>query len=292
MTFHSIHIIFNPNSKGQSKQLARKLQRELYTTHKLHSHLHATTHAGHGRELAYELAKQDSTPLIISASGDGGYHDVINGALRAQNEGAAPVCAVLPAGNANDHARVVQTTTLSSLIVRKDVRKIDVIKMTFEHGASKQVVYAHSYIGFGLSPAIAVELNKTDLNIAKEIFIVSRNILSNRSFSILHNKKQVALDSLIFSNIGEMAKILKLSKEALPDDGLFEVTIYPHRGKADLVRRLWRTTRGVERAKHLRTFSFVLAKSTVAQLDGEILQLHKGTTIRVDAEHKMLSTLE
>ena len=291
MKFSDIHIIYNPQSKGSGKQLARQLQRDLFTTYHLSSHLHATSHAGHGKELAEALAKKATTPLIVSVSGDGGYHDVVNGVLIAQTRGTKPVCAVLPAGNANDHARVVHPSELSSSIANGAVRQIDMLKMTIITDAASQEIYAHSYIGFGLSPAIAVELNKTNLNIFKEIYIVGRNILGNRSFTILHSNKHISLDSLVFSNIGEMAKILKLSKNALPDDGLFEVTIFPHRGKTHLLRRLWRTTRGVEPAKHLKTFQFTLAKATVSQLDGEVLYLQAGTVVKIDAEHKVLSTL-
>jgi diacylglycerol kinase family enzyme len=229
--------------------------------------------------------------LIISASGDGGYHDVINGALQAQTEGARPVCAVLPAGNANDHARVMHPSVLSSSIVRGKIRQIDVLKMSSYRDEWTHERYSHSYIGFGLSPAIAVELNKSDLNIFKEIAIVGRNILANRSFTVVLNGKDVSLDSLIVSNIGEMAKILKLSKKAQPDDGFFEVNIFPHRGKSYLLRRLWRATRGIDEAKQLKTFSFTLAKSTVVQLDGEVLQLQGATVVKINAEYKLLTTL-
>lgn len=291
MKFNEIHIIYNPKSKGPSKLLARQLQRDLFTKYELHSHLHATAHAGHGKELAYSIAKNCSHPLIISASGDGGYHDVVNGVLSAQDEGATPVCAVLPAGNANDHARVVHNSALSSLIAKGEVRKIDILKMSLETEGVTTERYAHSYIGFGLSPAIAVELNETDLNIFKEIFIVGRNILANRSFAILHNDRHISLDSLVFSNIGEMAKILKLSRDAKPDDGLFEVNIFPHRGKTDLIKRLWKATRGSNQAKQVKTFRFILAKPTVAQLDGEVLHISGKTKVQIDAEHQILRTL-
>ncbi len=291
MTFTTIHIIYNPHSKGPGKKLARQLQRELFTKHSLHSHIHATAHAGHGEEIAYDLSKKDAHPLLISVSGDGGYHDVINGALKAQQEGASPFCAVMPAGNANDHARVVYSSELLSSIVRGNTRAIDIIKLTCTNELETKQRYAHSYIGFGLSPAIAVELNKTDLNVIKEIFIVAKNIFANRSFTIRHDKKDIALDSLVFSNIGEMAKILKLSKKALPDDGLFEVNIFPHRGKSYLLRRLWRATRGVEQARQLKSFQFTLVNTTVAQLDGEVLLIDAGSKIQIEVEHKRLQTL-
>lgn len=291
MTFSTIEIIYNPKSSGPSKEYARQLQRDLHLKHKLRSHLHATKYAGHAEELAYALSLANKHPLIVSSSGDGGYHEVINGAMKAQQEGAHPTCAVLAAGNANDHARNLVESSLLEAIASQKVRRIDVLKMKVVDDGDVSERYAHSYVGFGLSPAVAVELNQTDLNIFKEIFIVARNILSNRSFVILHKDSKISLDSLVISNIGEMAKILKFSKDAKPDDGMFEVSIFARRGKSDLIRRLWRTTRGLEKPKSFKEFRFTLAHTTHAQLDGEVMTVAANSEVTLTSEHQLLQTI-
>jgi diacylglycerol kinase (ATP) len=108
MKYPLIAVIYNPNSTGSSKELATEFSKRLKKRLPDQAiELIATEHAGHGEEIAYELAKKYKRPLIISSSGDGGYHEVINGLMKAQHEGAHPVAGLLPAGNANDHHRNV-----------------------------------------------------------------------------------------------------------------------------------------------------------------------------------------
>ena len=102
--YTEVIIIYNPNSTGQSGDMARDLKKVLRTRMPRQKiTLQATKYAGHAEELGYSLSKRSAQPLIISASGDGGYNELINGIMKAQNEGAHPVSGLLPAGNANDH---------------------------------------------------------------------------------------------------------------------------------------------------------------------------------------------
>ncbi len=85
MRYTSIDIIFNPNSTGPSKQYAEELYEQLsaeFTSTPIK--LQNTTHAGHAETIAYKASMLTKRPLIVSSSGDGGYHEVINGVLAAQ----------------------------------------------------------------------------------------------------------------------------------------------------------------------------------------------------------------
>ena len=135
-----------------AKELAEKL------TVSVPIELVPTAHAGHATDLAYQFAKNKKRPLIISSSGDGGYNEVINGALRAKAEGADPVCAPLPAGNANDHNRALSQRPLHEAINDSAVTYIDVIRVSIDPKRSDGARFAHSYVGLGLTPTVAVEL--------------------------------------------------------------------------------------------------------------------------------------
>ena len=165
MTYTTIAIIYNPNSTGSSKQLAKefadKVQSQLP---KQKIELIATTHAGHAEELAYSLSKKTKHPLIISSSGDGGYNEVINGALKAQKEGNHPTTGLLPAGNANDHFNNLHNDDLVDLIVDGISKNIDVLKLTYTAEGQETERYAHSYIGLGLTSVVGNQLNKKKLN--------------------------------------------------------------------------------------------------------------------------------
>ena len=99
MPFSEITVIYNPNSTGSGEAMAKQFKKEYQRADKqVTVTLQKTKYAGHAEKLAYDIAKKQVRPMIISASGDGGYHEVVNGALRAQAEGAKPTTGLLPAG--------------------------------------------------------------------------------------------------------------------------------------------------------------------------------------------------
>lgn len=293
MKYTSIDIIFNPNSTGPSGEYARSLKRKLVKAYSdLPITLQETRHAGHAIKIAYDVAKSSKNPLIISSSGDGGYSEVINGAMKAQSEGASPICAVLAAGNANDHSRTLQDKPLFEAIVANKFKSIDLLKVCIQNGENKEVWYAHSYMGLGLTPVVAVELNKTDLNALKEFWIVLKTFYKFRPFKIKHNGKVITLDSIIFANIGEMAKLLTIAKNSEPDDGLFEVATFKHGHKFRLIRKLAKATvGGLEHSKHVSKYSFEVLKKMPAQLDGEVMFFNKNSVVIVESARQILRTV-
>lgn len=293
MSFDSISIIYNPNSTGDGAKNAKALKSSLEKyLPKITIKLHKTKYAGHAEELAYEIAKYASRPLIISSSGDGGYNEVVNGAIKAQNEGAKPICAVLASGNANDHSRTLQNSSLNKSIRYGKTKQIDLLKIKLSKGNDSKERYAHSYIGLGLTPVVAVELNKTDLNAFKELMIVLRTFYKYRPFKIKHNDKVLKLDSIIFANIGEMAKVLTVSKEFKPDDGYFEIVTFKHRQKRKLLARLFKATvTGLEPTKKVKSYKFKAIKKMPAQLDGEVININSYTKVTITSEHKLLTTV-
>lgn len=291
--FDSITIIYNPKSTGNSARNAKKLERKiLKALPNINVKLDGTKHAGHAEELAYEIAKDSKRPLIISSSGDGGYNEVINGAMKAQCEGAKPICAVLASGNANDHSRSLQNKSLLDSIINKKIIQIDLLKMHLDVAGDKKERFAHSYIGLGLTPKIAAELNRTKLNILKEWWIVGRTFYKYRPFEIKKDTRFLNLDSIIFANVGEMAKVLTISKKSKPDDGLFEAVVVKHGHKLNLIQEFVRATfTDKESSKQLKKYQFEVVKDMPAQLDGEVLEIKKGTVVTVTCEHQLLTTI-
>jgi diacylglycerol kinase (ATP) len=293
MRYTTIDIIFNPNSTGKSDVYAKTLKGDLVRVFpKLPIKVHATKYAGHAEKIAYKCAFSSKKPLLISVSGDGGYHEVINGALKAQLTGAKPICAVLAAGNANDHSRTLQKQPLVKAIEQQQVRNIDLLKATIESGTMQVVRYAHSYVGLGLTPVVAVELNKTTLNAYKEAWLALKIFFKFRPFKIKRGSKILRLDSILFTNISQMAKILKVAKHAQPDDGLFEVITFRHVHKFVLFQKLLKAaTTGIHPRKHYQQYEFIALKSMPAQFDGEVLEIPKGSVVTITNENRLLSTI-
>ena len=290
-SFDRIVIIFNPQSTGNAAESAAELRDALAT--RLGSvplELSPTQHAGHARDLARKAAGTGS-PLIVSVSGDGGYNEVVNGVMDAGNERA--VCAVRAAGNANDHRRTTRERPLADAIVAGDVRRIDLLRLTVGKGPAAQARYAHSYIGVGLTPVVAVDLEEGGKGSWREIVSVVRGFSRFRPHPIeLEDGRRRRIDSLVFANIAEMAKYAKLSDDGAPDDGRFEVITEQRTGKLRvLLMAIRAATRGLGPQPSATHYAFTTLAPMPLQLDGELVELDANTLVTVDIAPSALATI-
>ena len=292
MKYSTIAVIYNPNSTGSSQRIAEEFKRNLQAklpTQKVE--LIATDHAGHGEELAYSISKKEKQPLIISSSGDGGYNEVINGALKAQSEGAHPTTGLLPAGNANDHYRNLHTEDIVSVIADKEPAKIDVLKLTGTSKGKSIERLAHSYIGFGLTPIVGKELNKNKLNVFNQIWIVARTLFAVKAVKLTIDNEAHFYDSIIFSNVDSMSKVLTISAPSHVNDGKFEVTIFRKRNRFELIGLLLKASVvGIKEDAQVASFELgTNKKSAPVQLDGEIMTLDPYSKVTISIEKQQLS---
>lgn len=282
-------VIFNPNSTGKAPEMAEELVSELgRRLPDFPVELFPTEYAGHARELA-EREARSGRPLIVSVSGDGGYNEVVDGVMKAGNDSA--VTAVMAAGNANDHRRTTRERPLAEAVVAGKVRRIDLLRLSV--GDPDSVRYAHSYIGLGLTPIVAVDLEKGGKGSIKEIISVVRSFNRFRPFSIrLEDGRTRAFDSVVFANISGMAKFAKLSEDGRPDDGRFEVITLPHTAKWRILGvAIKAATRGLGPQPTATHYEFTPLKPTPLQLDGELLDLSPGVRVSVDIAPKALATI-
>jgi diacylglycerol kinase (ATP) len=290
-SFDRIVIIFNPRSTGNAPRSAEELRDELAKRlPTVPLDLSPTHHAGHARDLARKAAGTGS-PLIVSVSGDGGYNEVVNGVMDAGNDDA--VCAVRAAGNANDHRRTTRERPLADAIVAGDVRRIDLLRLTVGTGSAAQVRYAHSYIGVGLTPVVAVDLEKGGKGSWREIVSVVRGFSRFRPFPIrLENGRRRSIDSLVFANIAEMAKYATLSDNGAPDDGRFEVITQRQTGKIRVLATAIRAAiRGLGPQPSATHYAFTTLAPMPLQLDGELMELEADTLVAVDIAPRALPTI-
>lgn len=289
--FDRIVVIYNPNSTGQAPELAEQLRAELADRlPDVPVSLSPTQRAGHARELARQAAAS-GRPLVVSVSGDGGYNEVVDGIMQAGNPNA--IAAVRAAGNANDHRRATKDRPLAEAIEAGDVRRLDLLRLTIDGGPDARVRYAHSYIGMGLTPVVAVDLEKGGKGSIKEIVSVVRTFAKFRPFAIaLEDGRRHRFDSLLFANIAEMAKYATLSETGSPDDGRFEVITLKHTAKWRILGVALRAaTRGLGPQPTATHYEFTTLKPIPLQLDGELLALDAGTGVRVDIVPRALATI-
>lgn len=284
--FTDVVVIYNPNSTGSGKDMALTLKRDVT---KYDVRLVKTKYAGHAEELAYEFAKASARPLVISASGDGGYHEVVNGLIKAQLEGAQPTAGLLPAGNANDHYHDVHTIDAAQAIKLGKVQRVDLLKLSTTIDNKPFERYAHSYVGFGLTPKVGRELNRVDLHWFNEVWIVLKALFVLQPVKITYKGKQYIYDSLIFSNVGKMSKVLTLSDTASNDDGQFEITIFKRRNKFRLIKLLIKaSTSGLKGSERSESYNFETIKKVLVQVDGEILTIDANASVSIHIAPKLL----
>jgi diacylglycerol kinase family enzyme len=249
-----------------------------------------TEYAGHAEELAFELAKATGHPLIIASGGDGSYHEVVNGAMRAQAEGARPTCGLLPGGNANDHHTALHDMAIEEMILQDKVHTIDLLLITTVSPEGKRWTrYAHSYAGFGLTAEAGRELNKHKLNRLREAWIVLKTLKNLRARRVMVNGRRRAYTSLVCSNIHRMSKVLKLSDKAKVHDGKFEITAVRGPNKRRLVMQLIRaSTRGFDEVEQTEEFRFTTIRPMRLQIDGEIYRIAGETEVTISIVPKIL----
>ena len=286
--FDRVVLIFNPNSTGNAKDKAAELREQLSVrVPQLPVELSATQHAGHARDLARDAAGVGQ-PLLVSVSGDGGYNEVVNGVMASGSEQA--VCAVLAAGNANDHRRTTREQPLADTIVAGNVSRIDLLKLTVD-GETR---YAHSYIGLGLTPVVAVDLEKGGKGSLREMAATVRAFVRFRPFEIERpDGTRERFDSIVFANINQMAKVATLSRdEGRPDDGTFEVITLRHTAKWRILTTALRAaSRGLGPQPSVREYTFTTVKPMPLQIDGEVMDLPAGAEVRVEIAARALRTL-
>jgi diacylglycerol kinase family enzyme len=262
-----------------------------------------TEYAGHAEVLAYELSKASERPLIIASGGDGSYHEVVNGAMRAIDETrgsaapARPVCGLLPGGNANDHHRALHSPDMpiEDMIVGGRAHIIDLLRVETSgrpHRRSRHTVwprYAHSYCGFGLTAEAGHELNQHKLNRLMEVWLVMKTFRRLRPKRVFVNGRKRAYTSLVCSNIHHMSKFLKLSDSSKPHDGKFEITAVRGRSKRRLIMSMFlASTRGFPEVTQTDSFTFTTIRPMRLQIDGEIYRIAADTEVRISVAPQAL----
>lgn len=289
--YPSILIIYNPfSTSGRAKQKAVRLTRQLKRKGFVNVKLRKSEFPGHSEQLAYEEAKREQNPLIISVSGDGGYHEVVNGALRAQStdKKVRPICAILAAGHANDHRKAVSKRSLLWAIVHTEPEPVDVLRLSFANTHR----FAHSYIGIGASANAAAAINAEHLSRWQEIRTIAKSLINFHHFSITVDGKTRTLDSLIFANINRMSKVLRIGNKTNLQSGTFNLSVVPHRTRFKFFYLLFKTiVFGVKNPPQYNSYKFSLQKSQPIQLDGETMVLPSKTSITVSAEPGLLMTI-
>ena len=291
--FDEIIIIYNPKSTGKSKQNVAQLQTEL--RQKLPNTtvmLRATKRPGHATAIGTDYAKRDPNALLVSASGDGGYNELVNGVLSHPTTQLTVV--VLPSGNANDHHYATSGSDIVTRIIKGSRRRIDILHIQAQIRGKEWQRYAHSYIGFGLTAYIGQKLTKADLNAINEKWLTLKYLLKFDHITIRRDPQQRwrHYSSIIIGNIDRMSKTIRLGNRSRPGDGKCELYELRQRSFFRLIGTLiTSSTIGMRPTKRIRHYSLISKRALPVQCDGEAAMLDAGQTIKVTLVPGALQTL-
>lgn len=289
MHYQLAAILYNPKSTGDSERLARKFAKRLERA-KIADEVRvvATKYRSHAEELVGELSAKYSPLYIVSSSGDGGYNEVVNGAMRSLGNDHRIVTGLLPSGNANDHYKSVHKPYVIRQLRTNKPREVDVLQINTVIKGRDWQRFAHSYIGFGISSSIGKALNEIELTPAKEIIVTAKAFLEFEAFEAKVDGKKQLFQSILVSNVGKMSKYLKISKHARVNDGKFEV-ITATADKAKLISTLVKSaTVGVSHEKQTSSITFQAVSVLPVQLDGEVFTIDAGARVRVSIAKQKL----
>ncbi len=279
-------IIFNPNSTGDSEKNAKDLARTLRVA-KVDVSTRSTTHAGHGEEIAAKYAESGEEIVLISSSGDGGYHEVVNGAVA--HKAKKLVVGVLASGNANDHSSSIGSDSLAKAIIDEDFHHIDTIKLSATVDGKPWVRYAHSYVGIGVTATAAKQLTEERPNIVTEKWIVARSLLSFSYVKLKEKTHTRRYSSILFGNVNTMSKVIKLSDKTSVTDGKFEMSSIRFRSKLRLlVYLVSAATLGLKSSQSLKSFKFKTISKLPIQMDGESYVLDANCKVKVESAKRNL----
>jgi diacylglycerol kinase (ATP) len=284
-------VLYNPSSTGSSKDNANNLIKKLHLhVPNLNARVKETEYAGHAEVIAKEYAEQTKSVLLISSSGDGGYHELINGVLASGAKNI--VTGLLPSGNANDHHRAVDSGLLVEHIIARTTHTIDVLEVTSKVNGKKWVRFGHSYAGVGLSSVVGKELTKEKLNFFNEKWLVLKHIFKFRHISILVKGKKVRYSSLVFGNVAQMSKVIQLSKGSSLTDGRFEISAVRYESKFHLLKELFKAvTIGPKENSSKTIFSFKTIKKLRIQIDGEDYMIDANSVVEVRSIRRALQVI-
>jgi len=279
-------IIYNPNSTGDGKKNAEALANSL-RAEKIEVRVRQTTHPGHATEIADSYARRSEEMILISSSGDGGYHELINGVLPHKN--TKLIVGLLPSGNANDHYSNVHSGDMAQAIINRKFRSIDTLKVEGSIKGTSLVRYAHSYAGIGVTAVAAKRLIEDRPNPWSEKWTVLHSLISFRYVKVREKQKYRRYSSLVLSNISTMSKVITLSKNASVYDGKFEMTAIRFGSKLRLIGYLLTAALvGLRHDASLSRYECRTIKPLTIQLDGEVYTLDGNSKLTIESAPRSL----
>ena len=270
-------VILNPAAgRGRGKGLERPLT-ESAREAGWEVVVRVTRHAGHELDLAGE-ARAGEWPVVVAAGGDGTVHNVVNGLLR--DGPTAVTLAHVPVGSGNDYARALGLKTGPvernlPLVLAGHLRRLDVGRVFGE------------YFVNGMGVGFDAEVVRQTLRMSHLRGFLLYLVAVYKTFGSF-DAPDLEIEAQEFQERARMMMLavdigttvgggFRMTPDAVPDDGLFDVCVIRRVKLARFLRYVPTVARGKHapfpevsmfRTKRIRVTG--LSGPLAVQLDGEL----------------------
>lgn len=235
-----------------------------------------------------ERAAADGARLLVAVGGDGTVNEATTGLMRLRERGVElPELAVLPRGTGRDFVRTfaIPGRLDDAIAVARDgkVRRIDAGRVALRAwDGTDAVAYFANVAGAGMSGAVARRANSSSKALGGKASFLAATLAVFASWKV--SDVEVVVDGerrsgriyeVVVANCKYLAGGMKMTPEAEPDDGLFDVLVIGDITRTDLALTLPKVYRGTHmphrKLELLRGRSVAVTGATPlpVQLDGE-----------------------
>jgi YegS/Rv2252/BmrU family lipid kinase len=233
-------------------------------------------------------AGEGGAEVVVAVGGDGTVNEVVNGLMRLRELGRpVPELAVVPRGTGRDFVRTFRIPArlddALALVQGGDAREIDVGRVGFRGwDGSEAVSYFANVASAGMSGAVAKRANSTTKALGGKVsFLVATLAVFSHwkpgrmDVRVDGEHREGLMYDVLVANCVYLAGGMKMTPEALPDDGLFDVLLLGDITRTDLALTLPKVYRGTHlphpKAELLRGRSVSVDAPTPLpiELDGE-----------------------
>ncbi len=214
---------------------------------------------------------------MVAVGGDGTVNEVVNGLLQLREQGSEPPeLAVLPRGTGTDFVRTFSIPTrladAVSVVADGSTRTIDAGHVAYRSwdGSPGQAWFAN-VASAGMSGAVAQRANSTSKAMGGKVSFLWATLAvfarwkpSEMELEVDGERRSGLFYDVLVANCRYLAGGMRMTPQARPDDGLFDVLVIGDITRTDLALNLPKTYRGTH-------------------LPHPKLELLRGTAVRVDA---------
>ncbi len=279
-------VIFNPNAgRGRGQKRVQEVSDALDATAVAYESV-ISEDRGHAIELAHRAALAGRA-LIVAAGGDGTINEVVNGLMRAVEEGAGAVrLGILPIGSGNDFAGSLgiplDLRQAAEKLKRGQVRAVDIGQVNGR--------YFDNNVGLGFEAMINIEAHKMTW-LRGQLLYLTAVFRAMASFpfptvSIELDDRRIKDKRILMISVGNNPRIgggFPITPDAVPDDSEMDICIVDAIPRLKILQLLPKAMKGTHRGEpevELARFSRLIVESEEplpVHADGEILwnDLHR-----------------